>query len=157
MAFEGVATEVTEGQGGAGRARSWRGLRLPSPEGLGWRRPGCLWRPRSFTSSSRTKASVGFVHDLRSPWIFWLLSSSLSNSNNSSMLTSSGMSASLPRYSSSKRPSIHFSTSSLRCSSRRSYLTVTRACRFCSPPGLPPGPRARDGDCSLLSTLLPSR
>lgn len=67
------------------------------------------------------------------------------------------MDLTLPRYSSSRRPSIHFSTSSRRCSSRRSYLTVTRAWRFCSPPGLPPGPRARDGDCSLLSTRLPSR
>lgn len=28
-------TEAREGQGGAVRARSWRGLRLPSPEGLG--------------------------------------------------------------------------------------------------------------------------
>lgn len=38
-AFGGRETEqVTEargGQGGAIRARSWRGLRLPSPEGLG--------------------------------------------------------------------------------------------------------------------------
>lgn len=28
-------TEARGGQGGAVRARSWRGLRLPSPEGLG--------------------------------------------------------------------------------------------------------------------------
>lgn len=50
------ATEVREGQGSAVRARSWRGLRLRSLEGLCWRRPGCLWRPRSFTSSSWTKS-----------------------------------------------------------------------------------------------------
>lgn len=36
-----------------------------------------------------------------------------------------------PRYSSSSPQSIHFSTSSLRCSSLRLYLTVTRAWRRC--------------------------
>lgn len=55
-----------------------------------------------------------------------------------------------PRYSSSRQPSIHFSVSRRRCSSRRLYLTVTRAWRRCRP-GLRAGsgrgaPRARAGD-----------
>lgn len=74
------------------------------------------------------------------------------------MFTSSGISASRPRYSSSRRPSIHFSVSSRRCSSCRSYFTVTRAWRFWIP-GLRagsarvlPGERAGDPRPSRLPT-----
>lgn len=50
------AVEARVGQGGAVQARSCGGLRLPSPERLGWGRPDCLWRPRSFPSSSWMKS-----------------------------------------------------------------------------------------------------
>ena len=60
-------------RGHAGRRGSRRrlpgsvleGLMLPTPKELGWRKVGCLWRPRGFTSSSWMKPSVGFVHDFR--------------------------------------------------------------------------------------------
>lgn len=144
MALRG---EAVGGQGGRRGSRRrlpgsvLEGLRLPPPKELGWRKVGCLWRPRGFTSSSWMKPSVGFVHDFRRSLV--------------STIHDVDLIVCLPAlYNSSKRPTIHF-TSRLSCSSRPSYLTVTRTRRFCSdpppPPELLPAPRtpAGDGDCSL--------
>ena len=135
MALRG---EAVGGQGGRRGSRRrlpgsvLEGLRLPPPKELGWRKVGCLWRPRGFTSSSWMKPSVGFVHDFRRSLV--------------STIHDVDLIVCLPAlYNSSKRPTIHF-TSRLSCSSRPSYLTVTRTRRFCSDPPAAPGaaPRSRN-------------
>lgn len=79
-----------------------------------------------------------------------------------SPLAQPGVPLTRPLYSSSSRPSIHFSVSRRRCNSRRSYLTVTRAWRLWMPglavlsarlpPGERPGERAGDARPKRLPT-----
>ncbi|KAM7248661.1 hypothetical protein CapIbe_000700 [Capra ibex] len=96
------------------------------------------------------KPSVGFVHDFRRSLV--------------STIHDVDLIVCLPAlYNSSKRPTIHFSTSRLSCSSRPSYLTVTRTRRCCSDPPAPgaaprfpnPGPAMETAAC--LSIRSPSR
>lgn len=97
---------------------------------------------------SSTESSYPYLYALpATTWTkWWRCQRSTSGTAGEVMLQADELTR--PLYSSSSPQSIHFSTSSLLCSSLRLYLTVTRACRRC---------RLWPGDWGPLHTLFTRR